>query len=89
VERLAGMFTYIDAIIVDTPVFDVSFRRRILDARLIQDRIKRGRVFIEYLDLHWKAFDGYEIAFPWPDLSQSLKQQMDVIQRRIASSGKF
>ncbi len=46
---LCSQFTYIDAIIVDTPVFDDSSRQEIQDTFNISERIGRAKIFIDYL----------------------------------------
>ena len=82
VQRLAGMFTYIDAIIVDTPIFDFRIRSAIKDVSTILNRATRARVFKEYLDTQWQPFDGSEAWFPWPALSQILEAEIIDVERR-------
>ena len=82
-QVLAGLFTYIDAMIVDTPIFDGTARNFIKDVRGIYDRSERARVFKAYLDQQWQAFDGLEAWFPWPRLSLAIGEEIRSIQDRV------
>jgi hypothetical protein len=57
-QRLCGMFTYLDAMTVDTPIFDLKMRAKIGDVRSIGDRLRRGRFFLQYLDKQWVHLRG-------------------------------
>jgi GTPase SAR1 family protein len=80
VEKLCQQFSYVDAILVDTPIFDPMVRSAITIAEDIPDpesrleaRLKRTRTFREYLDNIWTTnnFDG--ALWRWPAKSQTLQ----------------
>jgi GTPase SAR1 family protein len=50
VLKLVSQFTYIDAMIVDTPILDTEYRARIGDVEPINDRLSRASIFCEYLN---------------------------------------
>lgn len=83
VERLASQFTYIDAVIVDTPVFDSRVRGKIRDVYSIQDRLQRGSIFRAYLDEQWNALSHMESWLPWPAMSEELRKDIVNIESRV------
>lgn len=78
---LCSQFTYIDAIIVDTPVFDDALRQEIQDTFNISERIGRAKIFIEYLDNAWQEFSKKPTQFDWTKLSSAIKKDI----RRVES----
>jgi hypothetical protein len=68
-DRLMGLFTYVDAMIVATPIIDESTRSRILDVRTIQQRLDRAAVFKQYLDLEWEQANLSGLPFNWTTVS--------------------
>ncbi|HQU46499.1 MAG TPA: hypothetical protein PK867_27075 [Pirellulales bacterium] len=64
-RRLISMFTYVDAMLVDTPITSADFRRQIADVRPIEQRLDRAEVFASYLDDQWRAVPETEVAFDW------------------------
>jgi hypothetical protein len=46
-NNLPNLFVYIDAIIVDTPIFDNQVRGEIQDVESIEARIKRAKNFFK------------------------------------------
>lgn len=82
VRKLLGMFTYIDAVVVDTPIVDAEARAAILDARPILERIQRARLFVSYLDVQWSACAGAGLALDWPVVSHELAVNIDSAERR-------
>ncbi len=84
VSRLARRFTYVDAVIVDTPVFDAAARRSIRDVFPIQERLDRAEVFRRYLDENWRNLEGAGGAFDWNDVSAALDAEMREIRDRLS-----
>ena len=81
--RLPTMFTYTDAMVVDTPIVDYDARKKMIDVERITDRIERGRHFANYLDTQWsKVAPGAQAVFDWPSLSQALKINIDDVAKR-------
>ena len=79
---LCTQFTYIDAIIVDTPVFDDKARQEIQDTFDISERIGRVKVFIEYLDESWQEFSSKSVQFDWLKLSTIIKEEIKQVESK-------
>jgi len=77
VQRLCGMFAYIDAVVVDTPIVDPEVRLRIRDVRTLAERAARATVFLDYLDSQWAAFDQGPEGFEWASRSASARLEID------------
>jgi hypothetical protein len=73
VEELLGLFTYLDAVVVDTPILDPQLERYVTDVHSLSDRVERAFVFREYLDRAWQFFQTAEVPFNWPEKSETLK----------------
>lgn len=66
-KRLAFMFAYVDAVIVDTPIIEIETRSRIHDVRGIMERLDRGEAFIDYLERQWNQLgDVAQGTLDWP-----------------------
>jgi hypothetical protein len=79
---LCRFFTYIDTIIVDTPIFEKQYRDRVRAVHTIRDRIARAEIFCEYLDTVWpKATDGAP-WFNWKQISDALRDERRMILRK-------
>lgn len=89
INKLISLFTYIDSIIVDTPVLDDSIRTQIKDVFQIQDRILRANSFIKYLDESWFPFNNKSTYFDWNIISNSLKTQIEDIKIKIEKSQEY
>jgi GTPase SAR1 family protein len=81
--ELMNNFVYYDAIVIDTPIFEDSFREKILNVHDIQDRLKRCGFFIEYLDKFWDNTLASDSFFDWNICSQNVKEHMKQIENRI------
>ena len=46
IKKLMFMFTYLDAVIVDTPIVDPDFRSQIDDVATIEERLERALIFL-------------------------------------------
>jgi hypothetical protein len=82
-KKLCGLFSYLDAIIVDTPITDPSFRGNIRDARSIEDRMGRATAFLDYLDASWSNSLLLHDKFDWPSLSTAARSQMSEIRIKL------
>lgn len=78
VLRLACMFTYIDAIIVDTPITLNEFREKIHNVQSIEDRVSRVGIFLDYLDHSWSQLSN--TYFDWKEYSGSIRREMYNVQ---------
>ena len=84
VRRLIRQFTYVDAMVVDTPIVDEGFRDRILDAITIADRLARADLFCGYLDAQWHSLSDQELPFSWPSVRWSLSKNIEYITGKIS-----
>ncbi len=83
-QRLLSTFTYIDEIIVDTPVTD-DIRRAVLeDVRATDLRLQRARGFCSYLDSAWDQVASRDSGFDWLARSTSLAREMDRIEALLS-----
>jgi len=83
-NRLCQQFSYVDAVVVDTPVFDQHVRSLIHDVPTIEQRLERAEIFRQYLDEQWTKFNAREAEtfFNWNTASNALKNQMAFIKSR-------
>ncbi|HAB51782.1 MAG TPA: hypothetical protein DCE80_06370 [Ignavibacteriales bacterium] len=82
--HLIRLFTYIDAIIVDTPIFDSEYRGALQDAYHITDRLYRAEKFVDYLDEAWQSCSSVSRSFfDWDDISHSIRKDIAVIKAKI------
>ena len=84
-QRLIGMFTYVDAMIVDTPIIDRSVRQKINDEYTILGRLERAEEFRRYLDSQWSNMQGLVEGFDWSRASSQLEHEMVLIRGRVSS----
>jgi hypothetical protein len=84
IVRLSHQFSYIDAIIVDTPVFGSAVRSLIRDVSYIEQRIEGVEIFRQYLDNQWASFSDTraEAAYDWSRASADLKSETAYIRSR-------
>lgn len=89
-KRMVSIFTYVDAMIVDTPIVDPAVRPQIQHVATIQDRLDRAESFCRYLDNQWIFGDGMT-TFSWPLASTNLRRDMEDAaaraERRRATGG--
>lgn len=85
VARLIKQFTYVDAMIVDTPVLDDALQGRITNVEQIDERLNRATIFASYLDKQWKKMNQKGLGFNWESVSKELKNNIENIRKRIAN----
>ena len=83
IQRLISQFTYVDTIIVDTPILSEEYRTQIKDVRDIRDRINRAELFLLYLDECWQGLKGLDIHFNWISTVHKLREDIKAIKNRI------
>ncbi len=85
-QKLACNFTYVDAMVVDTPIVDRKVRDRIRDEAQILKRLDRAEEFRVYLDSQWKKIESAAEVFDWRYLSSQLKAEISStrIRRQLA-----
>lgn len=82
-KRLMGLFTYVDTVIVDTPIVDPRIRAEIIDVdtKPIQERIDRARIFASYLDDRWDIGEA-ATTFSWPMVTTQLAKDINAVEER-------
>ncbi len=83
VSRLCRLFTYVDAMIVDTPIFDSEVQELIGDVRVVESRLRNVEAFRQYLDNTWPAIEGAYSVFQWNSVSADLKADVERVRDRI------
>ncbi|PZO14848.1 MAG: hypothetical protein DCF25_14320 [Leptolyngbya foveolarum] len=83
ISRLCGLFAYIDAIILDTPILDSETREVVRDVRDIDLRLDRAESFKGYLDDQWSGMSMQGLGFDWNNASNELEQQIAYIRGRL------
>lgn len=81
--HLSNSFTYIDAIIIDVPIFDKDTREKISNTFDIKERLDRGLIFATYLDKIWDNENFKNTHFIWKQKSQELRADIDRIKERV------
>ena len=84
-SHLCTFFTYIDAVLVDTPIVDEAARKAVAVAKNIEERLDRALRFIAYLDDQWQPLGSKSVAFDWSLVSNALKTEIERVRRRAAS----
>lgn len=85
VRTLLGFFTYVDAIIVDTPITDRAVREEIGDAYSIKERLNRAKAFKAYLDSQWDRIDDSDLPWNWSEISKVLQQDIDRVESKAVA----
>lgn len=82
ITRLCGLFEYVDAVIIDTPILDSNVRESVCDVVDIDSRLDRAECFRHYLDAQWSTMHLQALGFDWGNASVSLKRQIERIRNR-------
>lgn len=85
-KKLCTLFSYLDAIVVDTPIVNSEARSRIKDARSIDDRLTRTSAFINYLDECWLESPELHDKLDWPLLSKNALRQISDIRDKLSGA---
>lgn len=85
VTRLIRSFTYVNAIIVDTPILNDEIRGEMTVSEKIGDRLLRAYIFRDYLDKQWSMVASNNVSFDWKSASEELKKDTERIYDIITS----
>jgi hypothetical protein len=94
VRRWAGDFAYLDAMVIDTPIFDESVQEAIkgnLESFDIADRFERTLTFRNYLSATWDESALRPAYFDWHEAVKYGQGNFDAVRRaieRIAAAGE-
>lgn len=83
VNELCRQFSYVDAMVVDTPIFDSAVRGAVGRARAIEERLDRTEHFRRYLDNQWTPLAGAGTPFDWRATSIALRDELGEVRRRV------
>ncbi|MFZ0034750.1 MAG: hypothetical protein WAK60_07170 [Sedimentisphaerales bacterium] len=83
ITYLCRNFSYVDAVIVDTPILDDDTRDKIHDVHTIRERLDRAEVFREYLNKQWKVVQRFAYEFDWKSVSADLGAEIESIRKQI------
>jgi hypothetical protein len=81
-------YTYIDEIVVDTPVVDDIIRAVLEDVRATSKRLDRALTFCDYLDGAWEELAGRTTGFDWVVLSVAIRAQIKEVEGRLGPPRK-
>lgn len=82
IQELLGNFSYLDAVVVDTPILDPKLEHYITDVHTLADRIERALVFREYLDRAWGFFHAANLPLEWPEKSAEVMTLLTRLSQR-------
>jgi GTPase SAR1 family protein len=83
VTELCRFFSYFDAIIVDTPIFDIETRSKIENVVGIEDRLNRAELFLKYLNKMWEPLEKKSVHFRWTSVFDDLEIEIRHIRNRL------
>jgi len=83
IQELVKQFTYIDAMVVDTPLINDNTLQNTIYADTTTDRLDRVNLFLEYLDSQWQLLEGHQFPFNWPSTRAIIKNSLKNIRTRI------
>lgn len=81
-EKLACLFNYVDAIIVDVPIFDPKVRENLRDTQDIEERLSRAETFCRYLDEAWLLMNESAGPFSWPNTSRAIRSEINRVRTK-------
>lgn len=81
--RLPSMFTYIDAVWIDTPILIDEYEQRLEYRYELKGRIEMTEIFVEYLDACWSTSHLDTKLFDWPKASQTLNDSTKMISHQV------
>jgi hypothetical protein len=88
-KKLMGTFVYLDAVVVDTPIVDEQVAKGLDDCQAIEARVKRAKLFAEYLSDSWEFFRDGDHAFDWDEVSQPLERDYERIDRTLTKAAQL
>jgi len=79
-RRLINSFTYVDAMIVDTPIVEAATRAVILDENEILQRLDRAQEFLNYMERQWLPLSGKGLPFDWRPAAGKVRAEIERIR---------
>jgi len=75
-------FTYVDAIIVDTPIFIDDVKGKILNVFNITERTERAKIFVDYLNAIWEKVSLKTSLLNWPLAYTALIKDIESVKEK-------
>ena len=88
-QKLARIFTYVDAMIIDTPIVERPVREKVVDEFNIWGRLRRAEEFRLYLNRQWAKIETAVEVFDWPHLSSQLEEEILAVKNRLTMAGNL
>ena len=82
-NHLLNSFTYIDAILVDIPIFEKVTRGKITNSTDIFSRLQRSEYLADYLDEIWNSQTFQNTHFNWIQKSTELRKDISKIREKL------
>ncbi len=83
VSSLVKTFTYLDAVVVDTPIVLDCYREKIVDENAIRARLDRGKIFLDYLNEASKSLSEQSAVKTWSAISGEVASDIAGIRSRL------
>jgi hypothetical protein len=85
VEFLLTMFAYYDAVVVDTPILDVTIKEQLYNVEQLHSRLQRADLFLDYLNSSWLSVN-FKSGLAWPRISESVRKDIEDIRNKIQNN---
>ncbi|MGA3115597.1 MAG: hypothetical protein ABSF90_14335 [Syntrophobacteraceae bacterium] len=82
-NRLCSNFVYIDAILIDVPIFESLCNLQLRDVQDIHSRLDRADSFRKYLDEKWEPLKNIWTGFNWSAASVDLAKHIEFVRTRV------
>ncbi|MBY0113951.1 MAG: hypothetical protein K2Y21_14125 [Phycisphaerales bacterium] len=86
VNDLVFQFQYFDAVIVDTPILNQSYRERLIDVLEINARLDRCEVFIRYLEGAAASISDPEVISLCKNIFGRARSDIDRVRDRVRAA---
>jgi hypothetical protein len=80
--RLCRSFVYNDAVLVDTPMFDLGLAARLVETSDLEARAERTKLFTSYLSEKWREANFDRSWFNWLEVADAVN---DAVNRILAA----
>lgn len=89
-KELPKEFSYLDAMVIDTPIVDAAYRRQIVHVSDIGQRLDRMDIFIKYLEERYLPLTSRSVVFDWPSISNWIRYTVRRVREneRLRQAGK-
>ena len=83
INVLVKKFTYIDAVVIDTPIIDETVRSKINDIKPIAERLERAELFLGYLNDCSNHLQDEDAKNVWQKISSEIASDISGIHTKI------